>query len=112
MTETSPDFQQCIEWLRSKDALTFEGGYHALLPRVREFRDELVQLLQVEEDPRMRGRFVELLGETEDASLVGILRAELEAGTPEVVQWTLTALERIGHQQFAEEYRQLHPEYD
>ena len=110
MSKTSPYFQQCIEWLRSEDALTFEDGYHALLPRVREFRNELIRLLQAELEPRMRARFVELLGETEDASLVEILRAELEAGEPEVVRWALTALERIGHRQIADEYRRTHPE--
>jgi hypothetical protein len=112
MINISPDFQQCIEWLRSNDSLTFEAGYHALLPRAREFRDELVRLLQVEAEPRMRARFLELLGDTEDASLVEVFRGELVAGEPEVVRWALTGLERIGHPEIAGEYRRLHPEYD
>jgi hypothetical protein len=112
MSNISPDFQQCIQWLRSDDILTFEAGYHALLPRAQEFRKELVRLLQVEPEPRMRARFVELLGATEDASLLEILRDELAAGEPEVVRWTLTALERIGHPEIASEYRRVHPEYD
>ena len=110
MSETSPSFQECIEWLRSEDALTFEDGYHALLPQVRQYRDALVRLLQAEPQPSMRTRFVELLGETEDPSLVDVLRAELEAEEPEVVPWVLTALERIGHQRIADEYRRTHPE--
>ena len=66
MTEELPDFLKCIEWLRSDDALTFENGYHALMPRARQFRDEFVRLLQAESEPRMRARLVELLGDTED----------------------------------------------
>ena len=112
MGEELPDFRQCIEWLRSDDALTFEDGYHALLPRVREFRDELVRLLLVEPEPQMRARFIELLGETEDPSLVEVLRAELEDGKSDVIPWALTALERIGSRHIADEYRQNHPEYD
>jgi len=112
MDRTSPDFQQCVEWLRSKDALTFEDGYHALLPRVHEFRDDLIRLLQVEPEAKIRARFIELLGETEDSSLVDVLAAQLHAGEPEVIQWALTALERIGHKSLADEYRREHPEYD
>jgi hypothetical protein len=107
-----PDFEQCVKWLRSADALTFECGYYGLLPRVCEFRDKLVRLLLIETVPRMRARFVELLGETEDPSLVEIFQTELASGEPETIRWALTALERIGQKQIADEYRRIHPQYD
>ena len=112
MTEEPPNFLQCIEWLRSDDALTFENGYHALVPRSREFRDDFVRLLHAESNPRMRARFVELLGDTEDPSVADILRAELQTGNPQVIPWALTALERVGSRHIADDYRRIHPEYE
>ena len=112
MSEIPPNFQQCIDWLRSDDALTFEDGYHALRSHVRAHRDHLVRLLQTELSPEMRGRLVELLGETQDPSLAEVLHTQLETEHPQVIPWVLTALERVGHPQIADEYRKMHPEYD
>ena len=107
-----PGFDACIDLIRSKDPMIFEDGYHLLLPRVKDFGDRIVKLIQSESDPKIKPRFVELLGECEDKQYLPIFEKLLESEIHDVVAWSLTSLERINSGlSIAEKFRKNNPKW-
>ncbi len=96
-----PRFEQIVEWIRSTDPMTYEGGYFALLGHVDQHKDELLTLMRAETNPNIRGKFIELLGESHDPAIIPVLTSELANGDDEVKSWALSALENFGRRGFA-----------
>lgn len=112
-----PGFDQAIEMLDSKDWDTSEGGYFMLLSRAEDYSDELLERMREEKNLRKRAQLIELLGEVDEASLIPILRDELQSGVEEVEAWALGALDNMGArgldraQQIADQFRKDRPKY-
>jgi HEAT repeat protein len=115
MNDNFPGFDQCIQMIRSDDAMTYEDGYHSLLGRAHEYTDKLIQLMQDEKSPDMRGKFIELLGDTNDPKIISLLALELENPERIVRQWAFWSLEQfdlVEAGSIVEKHRQAHPEDD
>ena len=61
---TRPEFHDCVEMLRSRDAMTYEDGYHWLQGYLLDHIDDLLELMATATDPTDRSRFVELVGDS------------------------------------------------
>lgn len=112
-----PGFDACVELVLSNDALTFEEGYGLLVngetPLVREHVEELIELMQRQTDPFMRGRFIELLGFTASAKVIPVLKAELAHPDQHVREWAVLSLQDLPFSEavgLAEDYKAKHPE--
>ena len=110
-----PEFHRCIEMLRSNDPMTYEDGYHWLQGYLDEYIDELIELMLNEEDPEMRGKFVELLGDSRNAKVIPFLEGELKSLHKEVRSWAYSSLcyfENQDAEKLAEKFRREHPDED
>jgi HEAT repeat protein len=108
-----PEFDECIEMLRSDDPMTFEDGYHWLQGHLNEHVDDLIALMLREADPQMRGRFVELLGDSQNERAIPYLEGELHHEESEVRSWAYSALlyfENEHAKSIAERFRREHPD--
>ncbi len=85
-----------IARIRSKDAMTYEDAYWGERPAGPHVVPRLVLELHCSGDRYSRGKFVELLGEMGDASVVPVLIAELSHPEPDVRIWAVFALEELG----------------
>jgi hypothetical protein len=92
MPEDQPSFSDCIAMLRSRDPLTYEDGYHWLQSRLGEHLDDLIALTLQETDPAMRGKFVELLGDSKDPRALPHLQRELTHPERGVRMWAYQGL--------------------
>lgn len=102
----------CIKLIKSNDPMTYEDGYHMLLPRVRDFGDRIAKLIELEDDPQIKPRLVELLGESEDEKYLPIFEKLLASNIHDVVAWSLTSLERINSGvKIADNFRKNNPEW-
>ena len=107
------DFKKCIIQLRSNEALEYEEGYHWLLGAVDNYLDEMIRLMRSEDDPELRGRYIELLGASADAKVIPVLARELESPHSEVRSWAYSALRYMENPQgvqIAEQFKQDHPD--
>lgn len=107
------DLEKAMKLIRSRDAMTFEAGYWRLSPHASRYVEQLVMAMQAEEDPHMRARFVELLGDTHSAAVIPVLQAELLHPSREVREWAVLGLEELGipeAQAVALAYKMEHPE--
>lgn len=101
--------------VRSSNSVTYEEGYHAMQAYLVEHLDDLIALMLAEQDPNMRGRFVELLGDSRVAKVIPLLCDELENPNREVRMWAYNALENIEHpdaERAIQEFRVRHPDAD
>lgn len=107
-------FKEAVENLRSSDSLRYDEGYHTLQGKLlTQHLDELIELATNEVDPVIRGRFVELLGESDDPVVLPILARELCSDHAEVRYWALRALDGLGTadaSRLADAHRADHPE--
>ena len=106
-------FRSCIEMIRSDDAETYEQGFWSLIYDVPQFKDEIIQLMQAEKNPKVRAKFVELLGDAKDPKIIPLLVAELEHPDIDVRYWAVLSLEYSGlpeAKEIAERYKAEHPE--
>ena len=78
--------------LRSADHMTYEDGYHWLQGYLDKYFDELIQLMLNEENPDMRGKFVELVGDSKNPKALPFLEAELKNPHREVRSWAYNSL--------------------
>lgn len=76
--------------------MTFEDAYEAPRPAGPDVVPRLVAEMHAARDGYTRGKFIELLGESGDASVVPELIAELEHPDQTVRNWAVTALDMIG----------------
>jgi hypothetical protein len=107
-------FQYAIECLRSPDSLLYDEGYHTLQGEfLRKYLDAVIELWKKETDPVLRGRLIELLGDSGEPRVVPLLESELASKEDEVRFWALHALDGVGTpdaQAMAESHRTRHPE--
>ena len=87
-----PTFEECVTMLRSDDAAIYENGYHWLLEDVDDYLERLVALMVNEETPELRGRLVELVGDSRQEAVIPVLEAELNSPHHEVRRWAYDSL--------------------
>jgi hypothetical protein len=111
---TIDKFHYAIECLRSPDSLLYDEGYHTLQGEfLRQHLDAVIELWRSETDPVMRGRLMELLGDSAEPRVVPLLESELASDEAEVRRWALHALDRVATpeaQALASSHRTKHPE--
>jgi len=111
----SPEFDECIEMLRSSESLTYEEGYHWLRGYLGDHLDELVQLMAKETDPNIRSKFVELIGDSKNPQVIPFLEAELKNPHSEVRSWAYSSLRYFDNPEairIAENFRKEYPNED
>ncbi|MGE5333273.1 MAG: HEAT repeat domain-containing protein [Nitrososphaerota archaeon] len=64
-----------------------EEGYHWLLPRVGEFVEPLLAELESEDEPRMQGWILELLGDARDVRAFPVFVRHLFSSDESVRSW-------------------------
>jgi HEAT repeat protein len=109
------EFNECIQMIRSDDPMTFENGYVWIQNYLNIFIDDLIKLTTQEENPRIRARFVELLGDSSNSKVIPYLRQELKHSERHVRSWAYTALEYFGEPEaskIAEEFKLANPHED
>lgn len=100
------DFTNFVQQLRSKDSQIYEDGYQSISGRVDEVLNQLIQLAEREPPGVMRGRFVELIGQSAAPEAIEFL-------TEEVRMWAYSGLaysESSAANAIAANYRNKHPE--
>lgn len=86
------DFEKYVTWLRSDDTSIYEDGFHSIKGHVDEVLNELIALASQEHDGFMKEKFVELIGDSQDAKAVEFLIAELDSKHKEVREWAYSFL--------------------
>jgi HEAT repeat protein len=79
-----------------KNAMAQEEGYHWLLPRVGEFVEPLLAGLETEDEPRMQGWILELLGEAGDVRAFPAFARHLFSPDESVRWWAQSGLRKLG----------------
>jgi HEAT repeat protein len=90
------DLDNWIARFRSPDPMRFEDAYWGERPSGPGVIRRLVAEMHRSPDGYTRGKFVELLGEMGDASVIPVLIAELSLTEPDVRFWAAAALEQLG----------------
>jgi hypothetical protein len=107
-----PGFDKCIEWIRSTDPMIYENGYHLLLLEVHNYGDKIVELIKEEKKPRIKARFVELLGLCKDSKYIPVFEELLRDSGHDTVAWALTSLESLDRgKEIANKFRQANPKW-
>ena len=112
---TKPEFNKCIVMLRSDDSMTYEEVYHWLQGHIKEHLDELIRLMLAEDDPKMRSKFVELVGDSQDITVIPYIEKELQHHNREVRAWAYNSLmyfEEISAIAIAKKFKENNPEED
>ena len=112
---TKPEFNKCIVMLRSDDSMTYEEVYHWLQGHIKEHLDELIRLMLAEDDPKMRSKFVELVGDSQDITVIPYIEKELQHYNREVRAWAYNSLmnfEEISAIAIAKKFKENNPEED
>lgn len=110
------EFNQAVQMLRSDDSLTYEEGYHWLKgDNLYQYLPQVVSLLHAEIDPRMRGKFVDLVGDADMYEYISVLVGESMHPSAHVRQWAYNGLSCSDHaagRDHAERFRVSHPDED
>lgn len=93
------EFLECVEMLRSSDPMTFEDGYDWIQGYLNDYIDELIELMLSENDSGMRGKYIELLGDSLNPKVIEVLSGELKNDDREVRSWAFEALKKFDDQQ-------------
>ena len=112
---TNQEFNEAIDLLRSKDPMTFEEGFHWLIGFVDEYLDQITALMKDELNPDLRGKFIEVLGYSDDERVIPVLAAELNSQYRDVRFWAHSQLEYFENSkaiQIANKYKIEHPDED
>ena len=110
-----PEFQDCVEMLRSRDAMTYEDGYQWLQGYLDDHLDEILRLMETEPDPINRSRLVELVGDSKNPRIIPNLQEELKHPNREVRMWafnSLTYFEDPTASAIAAEFQRDNPDED
>ena len=98
----------------SRDALTFEDGFHWLISRdLRPHVGDFVALLSIHTDTYTRGKLIELLGHTASLEAIPVLVQELAHPNSRIREWAVLSLEELPFgepRQLADRYKREHPE--
>lgn len=110
------EFEHAIEMLRSTDAITYEEAYHWLQgDNLKRYIPEIVDLLDKEEDPDVRAKLVELVGDADLEKYIPVLVRELSHASREVRLWAYNQLSLSSHEEAKEQaatYQRSHPDED
>ena len=110
---TPEAFAEAVQMLRSNDPMTYEDGYQWLQgDNLKQYVHRIANLLDAETDPRMRGRFVELIGNADMPEYIPLLAKELSHPSYEVRLWAYNGLSLSEHAaglEQAEWFRAAHP---
>lgn len=113
---TPEQFNEAIQMLRSTDPMTYEDGYHWLQgDNLIQYAPQIVEILLSEDDPNIRAKFVELVGDADLPEHIPLLVQELSHTAHEVRSWAYNQLSLSEHESAraqAERYRQSHPDED
>jgi HEAT repeat protein len=93
--------------------MTFEDAYWGDWPDGPDVVQRLVSEMLGSSDSYTRGKFLELLGEMGDPTVVPVLISQLSHAEANVRFWAVSALEQLGDLEgvkFAEEHRKMYPE--
>ncbi len=75
--------------------MTFEGAYWGPRPSTSEAVPALIALLEVYHDTYTRGKIIELLGESEDKSVIPVLEVELKNSDEGIRSWAKRAIDDL-----------------
>lgn len=93
--------------------MTFENGYNVLrFHCLEDYLDDLIELMLKETDPKIRGRFVELVGDSKNPKAIPYLEKELRHPDGEVRSWAYGRLQFFEHpdaERIAAEFRRSNP---
>jgi len=90
------ELDKWIGEIKSSNHMTFEEAYHGTRPTGPLVISRLVAEMHGASDAYTRGKFIELLGEMGDATLIPDLSGELGHPDRAVRDWAVTALKTIG----------------
>jgi HEAT repeat protein len=110
-----PSFEECVQMIRSNNHGIYEDGYHWIQDYLSQHIDDIIELMQREENPDLRAKFVELLGDSENPKVIPYLEQELEHSEREVRYWAYLVLEHFGRPEtskIAEEFRKTNSHED
>ena len=109
--DQSPNLDDWIARIRSRDASTYEDTYAGPRPGGPGVVARLIEEMHRSDDGYTRGKFAELLGEMGDESVVPVLLAELNHSERGARIWAVLALEQLGSVdglEAAKQYRAAH----
>ena len=109
------DIQKSIEKIKSQDHMTYEDGFHEVMPIVSSHKNLIIDTMLAEKNPEIRARFIELIGLCKDSTLISLLKKELKSQHDDVINWALTALEMIDCKESIEitkAYRKSNPRWN
>lgn len=95
--------------------MTYEDGYHWLLGNVDAFFEKIVTLMHSEIEPQMRGKFIELLGDSTTKRVIPVFKAELSSSHRDVRFWAYSQLEYSEYpeaNEIVEKYKEENPNED
>lgn len=82
-----PGFKQCMNLMRKHDALTQEEGFHALLPEVSNYVDELITEFHTEKDHGLKCWLLELLAKAKSEKALPLFIEYLESDDESFKYW-------------------------
>ena len=109
------EFYEAVEMLKSKDSLTYEEGFYWLIGSVDFYQSELTDLMKNETDYQLRAKFVEVLGNGTNVSIIQTLKTELSHPHREVRSWAYSQLayfESSVAEKIAADYKTENPNED
>jgi HEAT repeat protein len=110
---STPNLDNWITKIRNRDPMIYEDAYWGERPIEVKIIPRLLSEMHNSPDTYTRGKFLELLGEMGDSSVVTVLIQELSHGQIEIRRWAVLALEELGFLEgvsAAKTFRELHPE--
>ena len=91
----APDLHKWIADIMSRDAITFEDAYWAIRPSPELAVPLILEKMRITHDAYTRGKLIELLGESEDASVIPILEDELNHVEESIREWARGAIQAL-----------------
>ena len=92
----TPQLDDWIRDIKSLDATIFEDTYEGSRPVGPDVIPRLISEMHAAENGYTRGKFIELLGEMGDATVVPELIAELSHPEQSIRDWAVAALGLVG----------------
>ena len=92
----SMDIDELILQLRSDDAQASAAAFDELHRHIDVSKDHIYAAAKVEEDSRLKGAMVELLGDSRDPKFLPFIAMQLRSDDIEVQFWAYAALGRMG----------------
>jgi HEAT repeat protein len=110
-----PGFDECLQMIRSENHLIYSDGYEWIQDYLIEHVDDLLKLMLQEQNPDIRAKLVELLGDSENPKIIPFVEQELKHSEREVRWWAFLVLTHFGTPEttkIVEKFRQDNPYKD